>query len=224
MFKPYTFGELDSIIRQRELSIGAQFFDPQAINLCARKVAKKSGDVRAALGLCEQALTTYAARQNQSTTSSRAQGHCVTVTDMLKVVMSNFAAPKADRMALLPRVVKLVLYCFFEAMVRKGGEKREFSMGELFKYFQGLRRPFNLKEEHILSVLTFENCLQTLMCNGVLRQLGSKVPTTNMWRRRIEFTAPFDHVRNVLSQDPYFEKHVSALLASASETTGEASK
>jgi origin recognition complex subunit 1 len=52
-FAPYTRAQLDAIVRAR-LS-GVPTFDREAIELCSRKVASVSGDVRRALQICRRA-------------------------------------------------------------------------------------------------------------------------------------------------------------------------
>ncbi|XP_015374093.1 PREDICTED: origin recognition complex subunit 1 [Diuraphis noxia] len=54
VFKPYTFQQLQEIIMNR--LIGNSSFDPDAVQLVARKVAAISGDARRALDICRRAI------------------------------------------------------------------------------------------------------------------------------------------------------------------------
>ncbi|KAL4148949.1 hypothetical protein QTP88_003079 [Uroleucon formosanum] len=54
VFKPYTFQQLQEIIMNR--LIGNTSFDPDAVQLVARKVAAVSGDARRALDICRRAI------------------------------------------------------------------------------------------------------------------------------------------------------------------------
>ncbi|XP_025204138.1 origin recognition complex subunit 1 isoform X2 [Melanaphis sacchari] len=54
VFKPYTFQQLQEIIMNRLL--GNSTFDPDAVQLVARKVAAVSGDARRALDICRRAI------------------------------------------------------------------------------------------------------------------------------------------------------------------------
>ncbi|XP_060838614.1 origin recognition complex subunit 1 isoform X1 [Rhopalosiphum padi] len=54
VFKPYTFQQLQEIIMNR--LIGNSTFDPDAVQLVARKVAAISGDARRALDICRRAI------------------------------------------------------------------------------------------------------------------------------------------------------------------------
>ncbi|XP_060879783.1 origin recognition complex subunit 1 isoform X3 [Metopolophium dirhodum] len=54
VFKPYTFQQLQEIIMNR--LIGNSSFDPDAVQLVARKVAAVSGDARRALDICRRAI------------------------------------------------------------------------------------------------------------------------------------------------------------------------
>mmetsp|Transcript_2957 Transcript_2957/g.7332 ORF Transcript_2957/g.7332 Transcript_2957/m.7332 type:complete len:232 (+) Transcript_2957:360-1055(+) len=52
-FAPYSYQQLDKVIHSRLKQLDA--FDSKAIELCSRKVAAVSGDVRKALQICRQA-------------------------------------------------------------------------------------------------------------------------------------------------------------------------
>jgi len=54
VFKPYTFQQLQEIIMNR--LVGNSLFDPDAVQLVARKVAAISGDARRALDICRRAI------------------------------------------------------------------------------------------------------------------------------------------------------------------------
>ena len=55
-FAPYDTNQLRNILVQK-LGHQAQKFNPEALEMCARKVASKSGDIRSALAICEKALS-----------------------------------------------------------------------------------------------------------------------------------------------------------------------
>ena len=52
-FQPYTFQQLQEIVTSR--MAGLRVFEPDAIQLAARKVAAVSGDARRALDICRRA-------------------------------------------------------------------------------------------------------------------------------------------------------------------------
>jgi Cdc6-like AAA superfamily ATPase len=53
-FAPYTHEQLCVIVESR--LAGCDAFDPDAVELCARKVSAVSGDARRALDICRQVL------------------------------------------------------------------------------------------------------------------------------------------------------------------------
>jgi origin recognition complex subunit 1 len=68
-FLPYNMKQIQTIISQR-LSDCGDLFEPDAIELCARKVASVSGDVRRALAICKRA----AELANEEEQSFRSRG------------------------------------------------------------------------------------------------------------------------------------------------------
>ena len=62
-FSPYTRAELEQIVTERLKGIPA--FDTDAIELCARKVASVSGDVRRALQICRRSVEIFQSQQQQ---------------------------------------------------------------------------------------------------------------------------------------------------------------
>lgn len=50
VFQPYSVPQIEAIVRNRVGALGV--FDPDALQMCARKVASVSGDVRRALMIC----------------------------------------------------------------------------------------------------------------------------------------------------------------------------
>ncbi|KAJ9060529.1 Origin recognition complex, subunit 1 [Entomophthora muscae] len=54
VFEPYSFQQLKAIVASRLMAV--PWFDPEAVEMCARKVASVSGDARRALDICRYAI------------------------------------------------------------------------------------------------------------------------------------------------------------------------
>ncbi len=63
-FSPYTFQELEEIVRSRLQGIDA--FGGDSVELCARKVSHGSGDARKVLEICRRAIEILQRRLQQS--------------------------------------------------------------------------------------------------------------------------------------------------------------
>ena len=85
-FQPYTHKQLMEIVSSR--LAGLRAFQPDAVQLAARKVAALSGDARRALDICRRA-TEIAERD--ATTADEAQ---VTMKHVNEAVQEMYCAPK----------------------------------------------------------------------------------------------------------------------------------
>ncbi|TYZ66138.1 hypothetical protein PybrP1_005689, partial [[Pythium] brassicae (nom. inval.)] len=71
-FPPYSKSQLEEIIEQRLAQLDV--FSKEAIQVCAKSLAHKSGDVRQALAVCRKAVEVCIRRLSQSDTSAGAAG------------------------------------------------------------------------------------------------------------------------------------------------------
>ncbi|PWA55789.1 cell division control 6 [Artemisia annua] len=59
-FRAYSMDQIIMILKQRLMALPYTVFQPQALELCARKVAAASGDMRKALGICSECFVPQA--------------------------------------------------------------------------------------------------------------------------------------------------------------------
>jgi origin recognition complex subunit 1 len=115
-FKPYDQEDIRKIVAARLGSLAA--FDPDAIELCARKVASVSGDVRRALQICRRASEVAEERCNRESescvgspepTRMGGTGPLVVMQDVLSAVKDMSNKSNQDNITELPLHGRLVL-------------------------------------------------------------------------------------------------------------------
>lgn len=135
VFEPYTAENITEIIKSRianATSGACKVIDPVALDLLSRKVAKNSGDVRRALGLCRDALGRAgreccalwgtdpqadhhdAGRGRARVVGCGAQrstgGYIVGVPEMVATLNRAFASPTVERIQELPQHSQVLLF------------------------------------------------------------------------------------------------------------------
>ncbi|GKV26190.1 hypothetical protein SLEP1_g35535 [Rubroshorea leprosula] len=68
-FRAYSKDQILRILRERLMALPYVVFQPQALELCARKVAAASGDMRKALSVCRSAVQMLEAEMRESSSS-----------------------------------------------------------------------------------------------------------------------------------------------------------
>ncbi|KAL4555980.1 hypothetical protein LXL04_038614 [Taraxacum kok-saghyz] len=118
-FRAYSMDQIIMILKQRLMALPYTVFQPQALELCARKVAASSGDMRKALGICRGAIERLETELRDDTCTSN-------LTSMVRV----------DHMAIaLSRAYKspIIVLCSAVKLFRK--EKKDTTIGELNKFY-----------------------------------------------------------------------------------------
>lgn len=97
VFSPYKGDEIEKIIKER-LENCKEVMDHTAIQLCARKVANVSGDIRKALQICRKAF------ENK-------RGHKIVPRDITEASNQLFDSPLSKAINFLPWAFKIFLTC-----------------------------------------------------------------------------------------------------------------
>lgn len=156
-FKPYDQEDIRKIVAARLGSLAA--FDPDAIELCARKVASVSGDVRRALQICRRASEVAEERCNRESescvgspepTRTAGTGPLVVMQDVLSAVQDMSNKSNQDNITELPLHGRLVLCILANQNQRTDEGVLEFAA--LASRHRDLCRKLNLakltEEEH----------------------------------------------------------------------------
>ncbi|XP_022087380.1 origin recognition complex subunit 1-like [Acanthaster planci] len=119
-FQPYTFKQLQSIVQSR--LEGLQAFEPDAIQLAARKVAAVSGDARRALDICRRA--TELAETAQPT--GKGKGPLVGMKHVDRALAEMFSSPKIVAMRQASRQEQIFLRAIATEFKMSGLEEAPF--------------------------------------------------------------------------------------------------
>ncbi|XP_044504950.1 cell division control protein 6 homolog B-like [Mangifera indica] len=149
-FRAYSKDQIIRILQERLMALPYIVFQPQALELCARKVAAASGDMRKALSVCRSAIEMLDAELRESASkinsTSVEQGsfHQQAIpgleffnsqvrVDHMAVALSNtFKSPIVDTIQSLPQHQQIIL-CSAVKSFRRG--KKDTTVGELSKSY-----------------------------------------------------------------------------------------
>ncbi|XP_055832804.1 cell division control protein 6 homolog B-like [Solanum dulcamara] len=149
-FRAYSKDQIISILQQRLQAFPYTIFQPQALELCARKVASASGDMRKALWICRSAIEMLESDIRDSVNSldlpslhggvSDQQRDCacdkslihksnVVRVDHVAIALSKaYRSPVVDTIQSLPQHQQIIL-CSAVKLFR--GKKKDATIGEL---------------------------------------------------------------------------------------------
>ncbi|KAJ1678859.1 AAA ATPase [Spiromyces aspiralis] len=206
-FRPYQVKDIVLIIKDRLASVrleasssssdspssstqaqatttGLDIIQPAAIEICARKVAAVSGDLRQALDVCLKAFEAaiaLAAKQPGARTLPK-----VTVAHVVKILSAIYGAPADQKLKSLNFQSQLVLCCFLVVDAERSAQcafssassspKRIYTSGELFKKYADLSTRASLPP---ISQSEFMDLLSVLEVNGILSVERSKQATVS---------------------------------------------
>lgn len=151
-FRAYSKDQIIAILQQRLLALPYTVFQPQALELCARKVAAASGDMRKALCVCRSAIDMLEAELRESvcnldlsSAESGFQGHRTPDCDLIKqngdivrvdhmaiALSKTYRSPVVDTVRSLPQHQQIIL-CSAVKLFRGG--KKDTTIGELSKSY-----------------------------------------------------------------------------------------
>ncbi|KAF5189727.1 Cell division control protein 6-like protein, partial [Thalictrum thalictroides] len=152
-FRAYSKDQILGILRQRLAALSFDVFNPQALELCARKVAAASGDMRKALCVCRSAIemleelrdasstmnflqqeNTSLAQPNSSAAECfvKRENNIVRVDHMALALARTFKSTIVDIIQSLPQHQQIVL-CSMVKLFR--GSKNYTTVGELNRFY-----------------------------------------------------------------------------------------
>ncbi|XVF19899.1 hypothetical protein REPUB_Repub11eG0151300 [Reevesia pubescens] len=153
-FRAYSKDQILTILQERLLALPYIVFQQQALELCARKVAAASGDMRKALCVCRSAVEILEAELRESSSNVglasvegeyisqqrapaleifRSQDNNIVRIDHMALALSKtFRSPIVDTIQSLPQHQQITL-CSAAKFFRGG--KKDTTVGELNKYY-----------------------------------------------------------------------------------------
>lgn len=148
VFEPYSHPQLRTILNARlrtatpegldQESSQPQVFDKMALELCARKVAAVSGDLRKCLDICKQCLDrAIAKRQGAEPSGAGDSGAPIRVglVAMSRTLRSSLGSAHLDRIRALP-MQKLLLLCALAVYFRI--ERKDVEVGAFQRWLKRL--------------------------------------------------------------------------------------
>ncbi|KAL8154094.1 hypothetical protein V2J09_011854, partial [Rumex salicifolius] len=152
-FRAYSKDQILTILRDRLQVLPSQVFQPQALELCARKVAAASGDMRRALCVCRSAIEMLEAEikenasqgnllssdgkslEQQNFQASTETETNVQVHHMALALSKAYRSPVVETIQSLPQHQQIIL-CSAVKLFRTG--KKDSSVGELNRSYGDL--------------------------------------------------------------------------------------
>uniref|UniRef100_A0A7N0U3E2 Cdc6 C-terminal domain-containing protein n=1 Tax=Kalanchoe fedtschenkoi TaxID=63787 RepID=A0A7N0U3E2_KALFE len=162
-FRAYSKDQILRIVQERLSALPYTVFHPQALELCARKVAAASGDMRKALCICRSAIeilgTELAELSTTNATAPLAENHSlnqmaasawdlsgkendiVRIDHMAAALSKTFKSPVVDTIQSLPHHQQIIL-CSAVKLFRRG--KKDTTIGELNKSYNEVCKSSNV--------------------------------------------------------------------------------
>ncbi|KAJ9066865.1 Origin recognition complex, subunit 1, variant 2 [Entomophthora muscae] len=91
VFEPYSFQQLKAIVASRLMAV--PWFDPEAVEMCARKVASVSGDARRALDICRRAVEIIELQRRRAPNGKNCSEIRVRIATINKAVDDMYKSP-----------------------------------------------------------------------------------------------------------------------------------
>lgn len=156
-FQPYTHSQLVEIVKSRLASFN--IFDPDAIELCARKVSSISGDARRALAICRRAIELL------EESSLKLKKENISVKLIQKVMADMYTGPAVQsirKASLHQRVFLVSMY-----RVTRSNGKQEVEFGEVCNEHERichLKGLFCPTSRDLVSVASFMSSFHLIHC------------------------------------------------------------
>ncbi|XP_010521931.1 PREDICTED: cell division control protein 6 homolog [Tarenaya hassleriana] len=135
-FRAYSKDQILRILQERLMELPFVAFESNALELCARKVAAASGDMRKALCVCRSALEILETDARELTesdsTGSTPENLMVKMTHMAAALSRTFKSPVVDTIQSLPQHQQMIICSAAKAF---RGPKKDTTLGELNKLY-----------------------------------------------------------------------------------------
>ncbi|GLT27255.1 hypothetical protein SLA2020_022690 [Shorea laevis] len=189
-FRAYSKDQILRILRERLMALPYVVFQPQALELCARKVAAASGDMRKALSVCRSAVEMLEADMSELSSSlnssvgeatdkqtppdlevfKRQQNITVTfqvrIDHMAAALSKTFRSPVVDTIQSLPQHQQIIL-CSAAKFSR--GKKKDATIEELNKSYIGVCKSAQIPP---VGILEFLSMCRALSDQGLFKLVG----------------------------------------------------
>ncbi|KAK7387221.1 hypothetical protein VNO78_27826 [Psophocarpus tetragonolobus] len=184
-FRAYSKDQILNILEERLNELPYTVFQQQALELCARKIAAASGDMRNALCICGSAIEMLEAeiresacnlntsleerspsKQNLPTTPDfikKREFDIVKTDHMARALAKTYRSPVVDTIQSLPHHQQIVL-C--SSMKHFRGAKKDTILGELYKSYVGICKSSLIPPAGILE---FSNMCRVLNDQGLIK-------------------------------------------------------
>ncbi|EEH57580.1 uncharacterized protein MICPUCDRAFT_2525, partial [Micromonas pusilla CCMP1545] len=163
-FDAYDKDQLKLLLAQRLAKLPWECFEDAGLELCSRKVASATGDMRRALNICAVAVDLCAreaaaaaaeaeaeaegvATEKTPAEAARESKPLVRISHVARAISLSFASPVVDTMRSLPQQQQMVL-CAAVRLFRVGGgasRSRETKLGELHDKYSSLCKETAIK-------------------------------------------------------------------------------
>ncbi|KAF7816090.1 cell division control protein 6-like protein B-like [Senna tora] len=183
-FRAYSKDQILKILQQRLNELPYTVFQHQALELCARKVAAASGDMRKALCICRSAIEMLEAEIRESTgvleisseekaspeqklaapeCTKKQELDVVRIDHMALALSKTYRSPVVDTIQSLPHHQQIIL-C--SSMKHFRGTKKDTILGELYKSYTDICKSSLIPPAGILE---FSNMCRVLNDQGLIK-------------------------------------------------------
>jgi Cdc6-like AAA superfamily ATPase len=158
-FFPYSADQIHDIITDRLKSVpgGSKIFQPEAMRLCATRVANQSGDVRRALQICRRALEI-------------SQGKIVTVKNIHEAQSDLYSNSTLNTVSHLPYSQRLLLIALLVAL--RNSESAVVDSVKLWQRFDNyINKIFQMKNSiRDVTFFDFNSMISNLVSQSVMEK------------------------------------------------------
>lgn len=186
-FHPYNHKQLQEIVLSRMQ--GLEAFDPDAVQLVARKVAAVSGDARRALDVCRRA--TEIAEHSLHESPKKTTRHVVGMAHVDCAIQEMFSSPKIRAIRCLSQQEQIFLRAVVAEFRRTGVEETTFS--KVYNQHITICRLEGVKPPTFSEVSSVSSRLSS--CRLLLSELG-----TNDLFHKIQLNVSVDDVNYALKE------------------------
>ncbi|KAM7256554.1 hypothetical protein ACFE04_012295 [Oxalis oulophora] len=182
-FRAYSKDQILRILQERLTALPYNVFQPLALELCARKVAAASGDMRKALSVCRSALEILEGELREFTNNDDSmppeklpfdrqiplvslkieEAIMVKIDHMAAALSRTFRSPIVDTIQSLPLHQQIIL-CSAVKFLR--GVKKDTTVGELYKSYMEISKSVGIPPAGILE---FSSMCRVLNDQGLLK-------------------------------------------------------
>ncbi|CAN8295171.1 unnamed protein product [Cochlearia groenlandica] len=194
-FRAYSNDQILRILQERLMVLPYIAFQSKALELCARKVAAASGDMRKALCICSSALEILEI-EIKGLTGLESQGPTpddpVRMNHMIVALSKTFKSPVVDTIQSLPQHQQIILCCAVNAFQ---GSKKDATVGEFNKLYLEICKSLKITSAGITE---FANMCTVLSDQGILKLAqarGSKLKRVSLRVDKLDITFALQGIR-----------------------------